>query len=108
MNAGNRGALLEVRGLTKQFPGTLALDMEPGKLKAEFGRDLVFWGGAVDPQHTLSFGTPEQAREEARRNIGAFKRGGEFVFNNPHNVQSNVRPENVVALYEAAGEHGGY
>lgn len=85
-----------------------ARDMDPAKLKAEFGRDLAFWGGAVDPQHTLAFGTPEQVREEARRNIEAFKPGGGFIFNNPHNIQSNVRPQNVVALYEAACEFGRY
>jgi uroporphyrinogen decarboxylase len=85
-----------------------ARDMEPEKLKREFGKDLVFWGGAIDPQHTLSFGTPVQVREEARRNIEVFKKGGGFVFNNPHNVQSNVSPENVVALYDAATEFGSY
>ena len=85
-----------------------ARGMEPARLKAEFGRDLVFWGGAVDPQHTLAFGSPEQVREEAKANIADFKKGGGFVFNNPHNIQANVRPENVVALYEAANEFGGY
>ena len=85
-----------------------AKDMEPERLKKEFGKDLVFWGGAIDPQHALSFGTPAQVREEARRNIEIFKAGGGFIFNNPHNVQSNVSPENVVALYDAATEFGWY
>jgi len=85
-----------------------AKDMEAEKLKREFGKDLVFWGGAIDPQHTLARGTPAQVREEARRNIEVFKKGGGFIFNNPHNVQSNVSAENVVALYDAAIEFGRY
>jgi uroporphyrinogen decarboxylase len=85
-----------------------AKDMEPEKLKREFGKDLVFWGGAIDPQHTLAFGMPAQVREEAKHNIAIFKQGGGFIFNNPHNIQSNVKPENVVALYEAANEFGWY
>lgn len=85
-----------------------AKNMEPEKLKREFGKDLVFWGGAVDPQHTLAFGTPEQVREEAKRHIEIFKPDGGFIFNNPHNIQANVKPENVVALYEAANEFGWY
>ncbi len=85
-----------------------AKDMEAEKLKREFGKDIVFWGGAIDPQHTLARGTPSQVRSEARKNIEVFKKGGGFVFNNPHNVQSNVSPENVVALYEAASDFGRY
>ena len=83
-----------------------AEEMEAEKLKKEFGKDLVFWGGAIDPRHTLARGNPTQVCEEARRNIEVFKKGGGFIFNNPHNVQSNVSPENVVALYDAASEYG--
>jgi uroporphyrinogen decarboxylase len=83
-----------------------AKNMEPKRLKREFGNDLVFWGGGVDPQHTLAFGSPEQVKDEARYNIDIFKKGGGFIFNNPHNIQSNVSPENIVALYEAANESG--
>lgn len=83
-----------------------AKDMEPEKLKREYGRDLVFWGGAVDPQHTLSFGTPEQVKQEARRNIEHFNKQGGFIFNNPHNIQADVKPENIVALYNTALEYG--
>lgn len=85
-----------------------AKDMEPEKLKREFGKDLVFWGGAVDPQHTLAFASPDEVAEEAKNNIEVFKRGGGFIFNNPHNIQANVRPENIVALYDAAKTYGVY
>ena len=82
--------------------------MDPKKLKREFGKDLTFWGGAVDPQHELAFGTPQEVRGQAKRNIEIFKENGGFVFTQPHNVQANVPPENVLALYEAAQEFGVY
>jgi len=62
----------------------------------------VFWGGAVDAQHTLSFGTPDQVLEEASRNAEIFSRGGGFVFTNVHNIQATVPTENLLALFEAA------
>jgi uroporphyrinogen decarboxylase len=83
-------------------------NMEPEKLKKEFGKDLVFWGGAVDPQHELAFGNPEQVRDQAGKHTRIFKEHGGFVFTQPHNIQSNVPPENVRALYNAANEFGEY
>ena len=85
-----------------------AKDMEPEKLKREFGKDLVFWGGAVDPQHVLPRKTPREVKEQAKRNMEALMSDGGFVFGNPHNIQPNVPPENIVALYDAAIEtcHG--
>jgi uroporphyrinogen-III decarboxylase len=68
----------------------------------------VFWGGGVDSQGTLSFGTPEQVREEVRQNIETFKKGGGFVFNNVHNIQATVPVENLLALFETLKEHGNY
>jgi uroporphyrinogen decarboxylase len=85
-----------------------AKDMDPKKLKSEFGKDLTFWGGAVDPQHEFAFGTPQEVRKQAKRNIEIFKKNGGFVFTQPHNVQANVPPENVLALYETAQEFGVY
>ena len=85
-----------------------AADMEPADLKARFGDRLSFWGGGIDAQHILPHGTPEQVREEARKNLEAFMPGGGYVFNNVHNIQSGVRPENNVALYDAAYEFGFY
>jgi hypothetical protein len=81
-----------------------AAGMEARKLKREFGKDLVFWGGGVDTQKTLPFGTPEQVYEEARERIRVFGEGGGFVFNAVHNIQSNVPVENVLAMFRAIKE----
>jgi len=80
-----------------------ATGMDPGELKERYGDRFVFWGGAVDAQHTLAFGTPEAVREETLRNVGVFNRGGGFVFNNVHNIQATVPTANIRALFEAAG-----
>jgi len=77
-----------------------AAGMEPEALKKQYGDRFVFWGGAIDAQHTLAFGTPGAVREEAARNVK--------VFNNVHNIQAGVPPENIVALYDAAYEFGFY
>ena len=79
-----------------------AAGMSPEILKRKYGSRFVFWGGAVDAQHTLSFGTPDQVREEASRNAEVFSRGGGFVFTNVHNIQATVPTENLIALFEAA------
>jgi len=82
--------------------------MEPQRLKGEFGKELTFWGGAVNPQDELSFGSPQVVRERAIQNMMIFKEGGGFIYTQPHNIQSNVPPENVVALFETAKEFGNY
>lgn len=86
---------------------TSAAGMDPTMLKQRFGRDLVFWGGGCDAQHILPFGTPEEVREQVRRNMEIFKPNGGYVFNSIHNVQADVPPENIVALFDAAYEYGG-
>ncbi|MGQ9575682.1 MAG: uroporphyrinogen decarboxylase family protein [Thermoguttaceae bacterium] len=85
-----------------------AKDMDPAVLKARYGRDLVFWGGAIDAQHVLPTASPETVREHVRRNLEIWKPGGGYVFNNVHNIQAAVPPENIVALYDAAYEFGFY
>ncbi|MFW6180159.1 MAG: uroporphyrinogen decarboxylase family protein [Spirochaetota bacterium] len=82
---------------------TSARGMDPAYLKREFGRDLSFWGGGVDTQNTMLHGTPGQVREEVRRNGELFMKGGGFVFNQVHNLLYGVPPENILAMYEAAG-----
>ena len=75
--------------------------MDPGRLKRDFGKDIVFWGGGVDTQHVLPEGSPEKVREDVRRNTELFIKGGGFVFTQVHNIQAGVPPENIVAMYEA-------
>ena len=82
--------------------------MDPGQLKKKWGAEIVFWGGGIDSQHVLPFATPDQVRQEVRQNLDVFKPGGGYVFNNVHNIQAGVPPENVVAMYEAAYEYGFY
>ena len=78
-----------------------AEDMKPKRLKKEFGKDLVFWGGGVDTQTTLPFGTPEEVYRQVRERIDIFAPGGGFVFNSVHNIQSNVPTENILAIFRA-------
>ncbi|OHB63934.1 MAG: hypothetical protein A2168_01035 [Planctomycetes bacterium RBG_13_50_24] len=84
------------------------VDMDPRKLKEKFGKRLVFWGGAIDTQHVLPFAKPEEIRNGVRSNLEIFKTGGGYVFNNVHNIQAGIPPENIVALYDAAYEFGSY
>jgi uroporphyrinogen-III decarboxylase len=81
-----------------------AKGMDPRELKREFGKDVVFWGGGVDTQKTLPFGTPDEVYREVRERIGILGEGGGFVFNSTHNVQSNVPTENILAMFHAIKE----
>jgi len=87
---------------------TSAARMDAAELKAEFGDKLVLWGGGIDAQHILPFASPEEVREEVRKNLVVFKPGGGYVFNNIHNIQAGVPAENIVALYDAAYAYGFY
>ena len=78
-----------------------AAGMDPQTLKDRFGDRITFWGGGVDTQKTLPFGTPEQVRHEVSERIRIFNRGGGFVFTTVHNVQARTPAANLVALYEA-------
>lgn len=81
-----------------------AKDMDPRMLKREFGKDIVFWGGGVDTQTILPFGTPEQVRKQVLEEIEILGKDGGFVFNTIHNVQANVPVENIVALVDTLRE----
>jgi len=85
-----------------------AKDMEPAGLKRDFGRDLVFWGGGVDTQGILPSGTPQEVKDDVRRNIEALAPGGGYVFNTIHNIQADVPPENLIAMWQALQEYGVY
>ncbi len=75
--------------------------MEAAGLKRDFGRDLVFWGGGCDTQKVLPCGTPDEVRAHVARQIEEFAPGGGFVFQQVHNIQANVPPENMLAMFEA-------
>jgi uroporphyrinogen-III decarboxylase len=81
-----------------------AADMDPVRLKKEFGDVLVFWGGGVDTQQTLPFGTPQEVYDQVRRRIDIFSENSGYVFNSIHNVQSNVSTENILAMFRAIGD----
>jgi uroporphyrinogen decarboxylase len=83
-----------------------ATGMEPVQLKKDFGKDVIFWGGGVDTQHVLPSGTPQQVKDDVRRNIEALAPGGGFVFATVHNIQAEVPAHNIVAMIEALREFG--
>ena len=80
---------------------TSAAGMNPQELKDQFGDQIVFWGGGVDTQKTLPFGTPDEVYAQVQERMEIFGRGGGFVFNTIHNLQARVPVENLLALYEA-------
>lgn len=82
-----------------------AKDMEPARLKKDFGKYITFWGGGCDTQSILPRATPQEVKDHVRRNIDTFAPGGGFVFCQVHNILAEVPPENVVAMYEAATDN---
>lgn len=84
-----------------------AADMEPARLKKEFGKDLVFHGG-IDVQKVLPFGEPQTVKDEVKRIIDTLAPGGGFILAPSHNLQDDIPVENIIAMYEAALEFGGY
>lgn len=85
-----------------------AKDMNTKKLKKEFGKDIVFWGGGCDTQKVLPYGSPDEVKNEVKRRIEDLAPGGGFIFNQVHNIQAGVPPENIMAMYEALWEYGKY
>jgi len=85
-----------------------AVGMDANALKKRFGKDIVFWGGGCDSQHVLPFASPEDVKEDVRKNVEIFKPGGGYIFNNVHNIQADVPAENIVAMHDAAYEYGFY
>jgi uroporphyrinogen decarboxylase len=80
--------------------------MDSKRLKAAYGRDITFWGGAVDTQRVLPFGTPDEVRDEVKRRIDDLAPGGGFVFATVHNIQAFVPPENIEAAFDTALTYG--
>jgi uroporphyrinogen-III decarboxylase len=86
---------------------TTAAGMDPRALKERYGPRIVFWGGGVNTQWTLPFGTPDQVRTEVLERCEIFATGGGFVFNAVHNVQAQTPVENIVAMLDAVREFNG-
>jgi uroporphyrinogen decarboxylase len=85
-----------------------AAGMDTYELKRDFGKDIVFWGGGCDTQEILPRGTPQEVRDEVKRRIDDLAPGGGFVFCPVHNIQADVPPENLQAMWETLQEYGKY
>jgi uroporphyrinogen decarboxylase len=85
-----------------------AKEMDPAVLKREFGKDLVLWGGGVTAQTTLHHGTIDEIREEVRQRLDTMKPGGGYVFSVDHDIQENVAPEKIEAVFKTAQEYRSY
>ncbi|MBN1481154.1 hypothetical protein EH223_01695 [candidate division KSB1 bacterium] len=81
-----------------------AAGMQPKELKKDFGSEVVFWGGGINTQETLPHGTPDQVKQEVKRLLDIWAPHGGYVFNTIHNIQADVPPENIVAMFEAVHE----
>jgi len=78
------------------------------KLKKEFGKDLVFWGGSCDPQGILVKNDCDKVIEETKRRIEDLAPGGGFIFSPIHNIQPNTPPKNIIVMFNSAIEYGKY
>jgi uroporphyrinogen decarboxylase len=78
--------------------------MNVKELKAQFGKDLVLWGGGCDTHRILSGGTPEEVRRHVKEQVSILRQGGGFVFQQVHNILADVPPQNIVAMYNAVRE----
>lgn len=87
---------------------TTAANMDPVMLKETFGKHITFWGGGCECQGVMSYGTPEEVKDQVKRRLEIFGKDGGFVFNQVHNIVSNIPVENVLAMFEAAYEFGYY
>lgn len=80
--------------------------MSAPDLKRDFGDRITFWGGGCDTREILPRGTPEQVRRHVKEQIAVLRCGGGFVFQQVHNIMADVPPANIVAMFQAVGEHG--
>ena len=84
-----------------------AINMEPERLKCEFGKDLTFWGGGINTQSILNRATPQQVKDHVKHNLELFSKDGGFVFTTVHNIMPDVPPQNILAMFEALEEFQG-
>ncbi len=85
---------------------TSAKGMDPGRIKRRFGRNLAFWGGGVETQTTLPFGSVEDVRREVLERLKLLGPGGGYVFAAIHNIQADIPPEKVLAVFDTAAQCG--
>lgn len=78
-----------------------AAGMDGKVLKEQWGDKFTFWGGGVDTQKTLPFGTPEEVYDEVMERLKLFSTNGGFVFNTVHNIQGQTSIENLMAMFQA-------
>ena len=83
---------------------TNAVNMEPARLKKEFGNEITFWGGGIDTRNVLNNASPDEVKRQVRQNLEIFSKGGGYVFNTVHNIMPDVPPQNIVAMFEAVHE----
>lgn len=84
-----------------------ARGMDGKMLKEKYGDKLVFWGGGVDSQKTLAFEGPEEVAAEVKERLDIFSKGGGYVFNPVHNIVSDTRIENILAMFDAVHQYNG-
>jgi uroporphyrinogen decarboxylase len=84
---------------------TSCYQMEPERLKKEFGKDITFWGGGCETRTILNNAKPEIVKSHVKKRLDIFSPDGGFIFNTIHNILSDVPPENIIAMYEAIEEY---
>jgi uroporphyrinogen decarboxylase len=77
-----------------------AKGMDAAKLKAEYGKDIAFWGGGVNTQSVLPRGTPDEVKKDVRQRINLLAPDGGFIFGTVHNIQDDVPPQNIIAMLD--------
>lgn len=80
-----------------------AQGMDPRMLKERYGSRIVFWGG-IDSQYLLPQGTPKEVAQEVKNMVEILGQDGGYVIGAVHNIQPDVPPENIVALFDTAAE----
>jgi uroporphyrinogen decarboxylase len=87
---------------------TNSYQMEPERLKSEFGKDVTFWGGGADTKSVLNRGNVDEVRRHVLKRLEIFSRNGGFIFNTVHNIMPDVPTANVMAMFRAVWEFNGY